>query len=473
MQADFTISVWAGGSARLHPILDPYLALLLGLLAGGGVCWLVARGRISAARDEAESQQTIRRQAEADLIQQREQAAAELSKLQVDRAAAEAQLSAKLEAAKSTLDERTRGLADLNHQLEQLRTTYQQQFQKLGTELGDKLGKKFELHADATLKKQEADFLQRAEQKLKPLDESLKQLQDQTTKLEEARANALGSVTRQLTDLSKITVQLRSQSESLTTALRGSSKARGQWGETTLRNLVEIAGLVEYCDFQQQQTSGDDRKRPDLLVRLPGKEFIPIDAKVPLAAYMDSVNATTPEEKARHLQRHAQDVRLHVRALGSKDYADHVKGGIDFTVLYLPGDHFLDAAFQYFPQLHEEALAKKVLIATPVTLLALLKTVQLVWRNESVSKDALKIKDAGVELHKRVRRFAEYLEMVGKRLESTTKAYNQATSSFNSRLLPKGREVAKLTVQSQESEQLAELKDVKTAPVLPLETSED
>jgi DNA recombination protein RmuC len=208
-------------------------------------------------------------------------------------------------------------------------------------------------------------------------------------------------------------------------------------------------------------------------VRLPGKEFIPIDAKVSLAAYMDYVNASDEEEKATHLAQHAQDVRQHVRTLGGKDYAQHVQGGIDFTVLYLPGDHFLDAAFQRFPQLQDEALAKKVLIATPVTLLALLKTVQLVWRNESVSKDAQKIKDAGVELHSRVRKFAVYLETLGKRIESTAKAYNQATSSFNARLLPKGREITKLIVHGQESEQLSELKDITTVPSLPVDSGDE
>lgn len=431
------------------------------MIGGAAVCWLAVRGKITSAHTQAEEQR-----------RQKESAAEQLAAQQVEWVESKAQLSAQLEAANSTLDERTRHLADLNAQLEKLRTSYQEQLQQLGTQLGDKLGEKFRLHADATLKKQETDFLQRAEQKLKPLDESLKDLRDRTDELEKARAKAIGSLGQQLSDLSQVTISLRSQSESLATALRGSSKARGQWGETTLRNLVEIAGLVEYCDFQEQSAKGHDGLRPDLLVRLPGKEFIPIDAKVSLAAYMDYVNASEETEKASHLLKHAQDVRQHVRTLGGKDYAKHVEGGIDFTVLYLPGDHFLDAAFQHFPQLQEEALAKKVLIATPVTLLALLKTVQLVWRNERVSKDAQKIKDAGVDLHNRVKKFAEYLDTMGKRLESTTKAYNQARNSFNSRLLPKGREISKLTVQSQESEQLSELKEVKTVPSLPADSDD-
>lgn len=442
--------------------MDPTLALFLGLVGGVALCFLLIRGSISKAHAEASEQK-----------QQRNQVEEQLTALQVDRAATESQLQAKLEASESSLEERSRQLADLNQQLEKLRSSYQEQMQKLSTQLGDQLGEKFRLHADASLKKQEEDFLKRAGASLKPLDESLKQLQQQTAKLEEARAGALGSVAQQLTDLSEVTVKLRSQSESLTTALRGSSKARGQWGETTLRNLVEIAGLVEYCDFLEQRAEGDDRKRPDMQVRLPGKEIIPIDAKVPLAAYMDAVSAKDLEERERFLLQHAQDVRLHVRTLGSKDYARDMEGGIDFTVLYLPGDHFLDAAFKHFPNLHEEALAKKVLIATPVTLLALLKTVQLVWRNESVSRDAQQIKDTGVELHNRVRKFAEYLDTLGKRLESTSKAYNQASRSFSTRLLPQGRKIAKLTVQSQESEQLKELAEVKTMPDLPTAGSDD
>ena len=471
-------------SAKLDPILDPYLALFIGLIVGAGACALALRGRLAAARGNGDEQQRLRVQAEADLVAQREQTAAELSQLQaeaaaelsahkVDRAASESQLRAKLEAAEKNMAERSQQLTDLNGQLEKLRTTYQEQLQKLGNQLADQLGEKFRLHADANLKKQETDFLQRAEQKLKPLDQSLKDLRERTDELEKQRAQAIGSLGQQLHDLSKVTVALRSQSESLATALRGSSEARGQWGETTLRNLVEIAGLVEYCDFQEQSAKGHDGLRPDLLVRLPGKEFIPIDAKVSLAAYMDYVNASDEEEKAAHLAQHAQDVRQHVRTLGGKDYAQHVQGGIDFTVLYLPGDHFLDAAFQRFPQLQEEALAKKVLIATPVTLLALLKTVQLVWRNESVSQDAQKIKDAGVELHSRVRKFAVYLENLGKKLEATTKTYNQATSSFNARLLPKGREITKLIVHGQESEQLTELKEVTAVPTVPVDTSEE
>ncbi|MBC8404709.1 MAG: DNA recombination protein RmuC [Planctomycetes bacterium] len=435
--------------------MDPSLALLIGLLAGAGICGLFVRRRLH----QMEARQRDLRTEMVETSQKYDQASAQIGEEKMLRGVAQAQL----DAATNSLEERAQTIREQAQALEQLRTSHHQQL----LNLGDQLGEKFRHHADASLKKQETDFLVRADQRLKPLDASLELLRKRTEDLEKARSVAYGSLGKQLEDLSQATSKLRSQSESLATALRGSSKARGRWGETTLRNLVEIAGLVEYCDFFEQTTTGDGSARPDLLVRLPGKEFIPIDAKVPLAAYLDAMEAPTQEQRTEHLKTHARDLRQHVRTLGSKDYARGIEGGIDFTVMYLPGDHFLEAAFRFHPNLQDEALAKKVLIATPVTLLALLKTVQLVWRNESVAQNAQKIRDAGLELHSRARVFSDHLSKVGRGLDQAVRSYNSACSSFNSRLMPKARDMEKLTVLSQEAQSLQPLKEA-TRPSLGL-----
>jgi DNA recombination protein RmuC len=358
-------------------------------------------------------------------------------------------LEATLAAERSSFAERIVAFEKQAQVFEEQRKANQQQL----LELGDKLGEKFRLHADSTLHKQEQQFLERASERLKPLDQSIEKLRKRAEDLEATRKLDQGSLSQQLEQLNRATRALHSQSESLTTALRGSSKSRGRWGETTLRNLVEIAGMAEHCDFSEQTTLSDGL-RPDLIVRLPGGEQLPVDSKVPLTAFMDAMQASEPQRREELLKLHCQDLFNHVKTLGAKSYAKGVSGSFDFTVMFLPGDHFLEAAFRFRPQLQEEALAKQVLIATPVTLLALLKTVQLVWRNEAVAEDAKLILQAATEIHGRISTFSQHLDKLGKSIGRSVGLFNKARSSFESRVLPAGRKIETLTITSQESQQM-------------------
>jgi DNA recombination protein RmuC len=403
--------------------LDLILAFLFGLLIGVVPLALILRAQ--------RSKQT----ASADQVQAAETRAAGLE--------------ATLEAERSNFGERIQAFEKQAQVFEEQRKANQLQL----LELGDKLGEKFRLHADSALQKQEQDFLERAAERLKPLDLSIEKLRKRAEELEATRKLDQGSLSKQLEQLNTATRALHSQSESLTTALRGSSKSRGRWGETTLHNLVELAGMAEYCDFTEQSTSSDGL-RPDLVVRLPGGEQLPVDSKVPLTAFMDATQANDPERRDELLKQHCQDLFQHVKTLGSKSYANSLSGSFDFTVMFLPGDHFLEAAFRFRPQLQEEALAKQVLIATPVTLLALLKTVQLVWRNERVAEDAKLILQAATEIHGRISTFSQHLDKLGKSIGRSAGLFNKARSSFESRVLPAGRKIETLTITSQEAQQM-------------------
>jgi DNA recombination protein RmuC len=259
------------------------------------------------------------------------------------------------------------------------------------------------------------------------------------------------------------TESLQKSSSSLATALRGSSQARGRWGELALKNVAELAGMNEHCDFDLQQVVGE--LRPDMVVRLPGGGQIPVDAKVPLTAFLDAAEGDKPpEQRTLLLQQHAAALRAHVVALSKKDYARALGGTIDFTVLFVPADPILAAAFEHDPDLQNDAMRDKILVATPVTLVALLRTVAIYWRHESIEKNAAQVAEAARELYERIALFAEFLGGVGKGLEAALGAYNKAVSSFQSRVLPSGQKLDKLQVADQSRRKLDVIEEIEATP---------
>ncbi|MDG2150211.1 MAG: DNA recombination protein RmuC [Planctomycetota bacterium] len=298
----------------------------------------------------------------------------------------------------------------------------------------------FESLANQVLEKSQKGLLDAAGQRMKPLTDELEKLQKETKLIEEKRNKAYGSIKTELDALKGATLQLQQHSTALTTALRGSSKARGDFGEMALRNIVELAGMTQHCDFDEQAQTEDGR-RPDLVIKMPGKGCIPVDAKFPLAAYQDAHATEDPKERAELLGRHARDMREHVRELKRRDYASQLPGEIDFTVMFLPGDHLLAAAFEVRPELQEEALSDRILIATPVTLVALLRTIGLYWRQHDLAVGAQDIQRAAEELHDRIKTFANHLKKTGNHLDSARKAYNDAIGSYEGRVLPAGRKL--------------------------------
>jgi len=290
---------------------------------------------------------------------------------------------------------------------------------------------------------------------VKPLEEKLEALGKVTRELEGSRKQAYGDIQSQLKHLAKTTDSLNTNSTALTTALKGSSQARGRWGETTLRNIVDLAGMANHCDFEEQATDKAG-KRPDMVVKLPGNGRIPVDSKVPLKAYLAACEATDPDERKKLHAAHAQAVRTFIKDLSAKDYASQLEGKVDFTVMFLPGEPILAAAFEHDPTLQEYGMQNRVLIVTPATLVALLRTVSIYWDREAMSRDAEELWKAAATLYERVATFQNHLDGVGKGLKDALQKYNDAVGSFERRILPAGKKVEELGGARQSARQIEE-----------------
>ena len=289
---------------------------------------------------------------------------------------------------------------------------------------------------------------------VRPLTDSLGRLETQVRELERARQNAYGSLGEQLQTLARETT-------SLSTALR-SPQVRGRWGEITLKRVAELAGMIENCDFHEQQTRDGEgaRIRPDMVVRLPGGRSIIVDAKVPLSAYLDAVSATDDVSRKAAFERHGRQVAEHVRQLSSKQYWAQFQAAPELVVLFLPGDHFFSAALESRPDLIEEALVRKVVIATPVTLISVLKGIAHGWNQEQLAQNAEEIRRVASELYQRVQVVQDYYADTGRLLEKTVEAYNRSVGSWDSRLVPALRKMRELGVSTADEPQAPEQIDV-------------
>jgi DNA recombination protein RmuC len=302
---------------------------------------------------------------------------------------------------------------------------------------------------------------------LDPLKDALTKFETRTGEIETARVNAYAQIDVQVRALAEQTVRLQEKTTSLDTALRG-NQVRGRWGELALRNIVELAGMTEHCDFFEQQTI-EGGGRPDMLVRLPGGRFIAVDAKAPLQSYLEAMEATSEKERAAALARHVSDLRGHIRQLASREYAAGLEGSLDLVVLFLPGDPYLSAAYGRDPDLQTDALASRILITTPTTLVALLRTVGIYWRERSLAENAEEIAKGARDLYERVARFGQHLEKMGRGLASAVEAYNRAVASFEHRLVPLGNRLKDLRVSGRGKRQLTAPRAVDTALRLPFE----
>ncbi|MDP6963684.1 MAG: DNA recombination protein RmuC, partial [Planctomycetota bacterium] len=322
-------------------------------------------------------------------------------------------------------------------------------------QLRQEISNSFKAMAADALNENSKQFSEKTDLQLAPLKEQLTKLEKETRSLEDRRQKSRGELNKQLTELQNATTELRIKSESITTALRGSSQARGQWGETVLERIFELAGMTRDIHYTAQKTTTDGQ-RPDFQIMLPGGDVIPVDSKVPMTAYLDAQRAETREQQQLYMKQHTQDLMKHVKDLARKDYSSNVKGEIDFTVMFLPGDHLLSATFEHDQHLQEKAMRERVLIATPVTIMALLRTVDLYWQQEKVAANAVEIAETAKEYHQRMQAFVAHCVKIGKGLKSSTDAYNKAIGSYNKSVLPQGRRVESLAV-SKTSKQLEEL----------------
>ena len=287
--------------------------------------------------------------------------------------------------------------------------------------------------------------------------ESLERLHDQVRALDTTRLTWQAQLAQQVSDVRDSADQLRKETSSLATALR-KPQVRGRWGELHLRRAVELAGLVSRCDFDEQvtTTTGDDaRQRPDLVVHLAGGRHVVVDAKVPLEGFLDAVECPEhhDDERAAHLARHARHVRQHVDALAAKAYWRSLPGTPEFVVMFVPGESFLSAAMESDPALLEYAAERKVVPASPTTLIALLRTVAHGWTEQSVNDRAREIQQLGRELHERLGTMAGHLDKVGRSLTGAVTSYNAAVGSLESRVLVSARRFSDLDVVAEEVEQ--------------------
>ncbi len=331
-----------------------------------------------------------------------------------------------------------------------------------------RLGETFQSVADAALRSNQGAFLETARSTLetvraemtgdltqkqtaiegvvKPLSDTLLKLESQVRELDRERQKIFGSLGEQIQSLAK-------ETSALSTALR-SPQARGRWGEVTLRRVAEMAGMVSRCDFFEQDTrdTANGRVRPDMLVRLPGGRSLIIDAKVPLTAYLEAVNAADEPLRRTALQRHAQQVAEHVKQLSAKQYWAQFQPTPEMVVLFLPGDHFLSAALESKPDLVEDSLEKRVLIATPMTLISVLKGIAYGWNQAQLAENALEIREIASQLYERLEAVWEHYAETGRQLERTVACYNRSVGSWDTRLMPAVRRMQELGVKRDAAE---------------------
>ena len=281
---------------------------------------------------------------------------------------------------------------------------------------------------------------QAVEQLISPLKEQLGRVDAQLLRLDQERRESRGRLEAQLRSLADTNDKLRTETGALVTALR-KPNARGQWGQMQLRNVVELAGMLQHCDFaEQSQLGGDDRVlRPDLVVNMPGGKHVVVDAKAPLQGVLDAYQARDEEERQRHLRDHARLLRKHVKALADKAYWAGLDSAPDLVVMFLPGEHLYSAALEADQGLIEDAMSRRVLITTPTTLLAMLHAIAYGWQQERVAESAQAVSELGRDLHGRLVKLSGLMATLGSRLNSTVKAYNETVGSYEARVMPAAR----------------------------------
>ena len=299
---------------------------------------------------------------------------------------------------------------------------------------------------------------------LSPLKEALSRYEKQASEMEKSRQSAYGSLEEQLRNLSSTSQLLQRETGSLVTALR-TPQVRGRWGEMTLKRAAELAGMSEYCDFDEQASLWNEagkQQRPDMVVKLPGGRRIIVDAKVPLQAFLDAAEATNEEDRKALLSRHSELVRMHVVQLASRAYTDLLGFSPEIVVLFLPGESFFAAAVEQDHTLIEDAMERKVVIATPTTLIALLRAIAYGWRQERMAENAQAIGDLGKQLYDRIKIFVGRFGEVGGALTKTVDAYNKAAGSLESRVLPSARRFRELGAAL--GEEIVEIDSVDESP---------
>lgn len=396
----------------------------------------LARDEARAAREQGERALEEAASARSRATAAEEQAHRMQSELETLRSDFQT-LHAKHQALEAQMTERERNLQEQIAEFQKIKEKWSQEFAKIAQEALGENSKLFLQLANENLQKP----VQQVGELVKPVQEQLKKLEDHNRELETRRTEAYAKLHQQVEQLANQNQILQKEASNLVKALRAPQQ-RGRWGEIQLRRVVELAGMVNYCDFEEQSTTGEGL-RPDMVVHMPNGRKVVVDSKVPLAAYLEAIEAQDEDVKSERLKAHARHVRDHIQKLSDKRYWEQV-GAVDFVVLFLPSEPILGAALEQDPSLVELGVDRKVLLATPMTLISLLRAVSFGWQSQQLAENAQRIAEAGKELYQRVAKLGEHFGKLGRSLDSAVDHYNAAVGTLETRVLPSARKIREL-----------------------------
>lgn len=437
--------------------MEILIGVAVGVILGGGLVFFV----LSNA-------QKARQQAATDIEAERDALSVKHAEAREALARIEAQREAELKAANEKLA-----------LLEEAKKNLQDSFKALSSEALSKNNESFLNLAKTTLEKYQDGAKSDLEKRqvainktVEPVGLALKAFNERVEKIEERRTQTDATLKQQLQQLAESQIQLSRTTGSLVQALRA-PQVRGQWGEMQLRRTVEMAGMINYCDFEEQasvETTDGQRQRPDMIIRLPNERVVVVDSKVPLAAYLDALQSEDPDHQKERMIAHARHIRDHIKGLSAKSYWTQFDNAPEFVVLFIPNETIFSAALEQDPQLIELGVLNKVILATPTTLIALLKAIAYGWQQEAIAREAKQIAELGKELYERIGVVAGHFAKLGKSLDQSVGHYNKAISSVESRLLVTAKKFEAL--DSASAEAIPEVKPIEKIPTLPKESSE-